>query len=109
MSNIFLFLENTTTFINTDNNTLLLKHIKLLSDLINLLIESDFHDVEIKVGVDQNVKTFKAHSNILNARSSYFKAAFSTNRIKRSENGIFLFVKENISPSVLKFYIAPAS
>jgi hypothetical protein len=105
MSNNFSSLENVTTLINElIGSSKPLKHInKLLKDLSYLLfIESDFHDVEIKVGVDQNVKIFKAHSNILKARSSYFKAALSTNWIKRSENGIILFQKENISPKVFE-------
>ena len=100
-------LESITTLINTliDSNkdALPLKHIgKLVYDLTNLLIESDFYDIEIKVGVEQNVKTFKAHSNILKARSSYFKVALSVNWIKRSENGIILFEKENISPRIFE-------
>ena len=106
-SNSLSSLGNITTLINnlinSDKNTLPLKHIiKLTNDLTNLLIESDFYDMEIKVGVEQNVKTFKAHSNILKARSSYFKVALSANWIKRSKNGIILFEKENISPKIFE-------
>ena len=49
-----------------------------------------------------DVKTFKAHSNILKMRSSYFKAALSNNWIKRSDDGIILFEKENISPKIFE-------
>jgi hypothetical protein len=107
MSNSFSSLENFTTLINNLINsnkiTLPLKHIvKLVKDLSNLLSESDFYDIEIKVGVDQNVKTFKAHSNILKARSSYFKTALSDNWIKKFENGIISFEKKNISPKIFE-------
>jgi len=100
-------LENITLLINKlvyseNNNALPLKYIsKLVNDFSNLLKESDYYDVEIKVRRD-GVKTFKAHSNILKMRSSYFKAALSNNWIKRSDNGIILFEKENISPKIFK-------
>ena len=72
-----------------------------MNDLTKLLNESDCYDVEIKVGVDEAVKIFKAHSNILKARSSYFKTALSNNW-KKSDNGIILFEKENLSPNVFE-------
>ena len=94
------------TLINSNKDALPLKYIgKLVCDLTNLLIESDFYDIEIKIGIDQNAKTFKAHSNILKARSSYFKVALSVNWVKRSENGIILFEKENISPKVFEILL----
>ena len=82
-----------------------LKYIsKLVNDLSDLLNESNFYDVEIRVGEDENVRTFKAHSIILKVRSSYFKAALSNNWIKKSEdnNNIILFGKENISPKIFE-------
>ena len=106
----FTTLENITLLINKlvyseDNNALPLKYIsKLVNDFSNLLKESDHYDIEIKVGTDEqdNVKTFKAHSNILKTRCSYFKTALSNNWIKRSDNGIILFEKENISPKIFE-------
>src|SRR5438132_12334216 len=81
-----------------NEDTLPLKHIsKLVNDLTNLLCESDFYDVEIRIGRDENIKTFKAHSSILKARSLYFKTALSDNWAKKSD-GIILFEKENVSP-----------
>src|SRR6185295_7284914 len=93
--NIFTSLENITLLINNlahscDINTLPLKHIsKLVNDLTRLFNDSVHCDVEIKIGVkDQDdVKIFKAHSDILRARSSYFEAALSSNWIKRTEDG----------------------
>src|SRR5947209_19053030 len=85
-NNSFMSLENVTLLINRlvnseNNNALPLKYInKLVNDFSNLLKESDYYDVEIKVGTgEQDVKTFKAHSGILKARCSYFKAALSNN------------------------------
>ena len=93
------------SFINSNKNALPLKHIsKLLNDLTNALNESDYYDVEIKVGTDEHddVKTFKAHSHILKARSLYFRTALSDNWVERSENGIILFEKENFSPKIFE-------
>ena len=109
----FTSLENITLLINRlvnseNNNALPLKYIsKLVNDFSNLLKESDYYDVEIKVGTDEqdDVKTFKAHSDILKMRSSYFKTALSNNWIKRSENGIILFEKENISPKIFEILL----
>ena len=60
--------------------------------------EPDFYDVEIRIGINEDVKIFKAHSSILKARSLYFKTALSNDWIKKSDNGNILFEKENISP-----------
>src|SRR4051794_38514072 len=105
-------LKNTITiinsFINGSNERALLhfKHVsKLLNDLSNLLTDSDFYDVEIKIGVGQNVKTFMAHANILKTRSTYFKAALTTNLFKRSENGTILFEQENVSPKTFEILL----
>jgi len=61
--------------------------------------------MEIKVGIGDNVKTFKAHSIILKARSSYFEIALSDNWIKKSPDGIILFEKENISPKIFEILL----
>ena len=87
------------------NNALPLKYIsKLVNDFSNLLKESDYYDVEIKVRTDEQdgVKIFKAHSGILKTRCSYFKEALSNIWIKRSNNDIILFEKENISPKIFE-------
>ena len=63
---------------------------------------SDYYDVEIKVGEDEDIKIFKAHSIILKSRSLYFKTALSNEWIKRSDDGTILFEKENISSKVFE-------
>ena len=108
--NSFSSLENINEFfnslINSNENALPLKHIsKLINDLTNVMNESDYYDVEIKIGNGNNVKIFKAHSHILKARSLYFRAALSDNWVERSENGIILFEKENISPKVFEIIL----
>ncbi|CAG8604601.1 11990_t:CDS:1, partial [Ambispora gerdemannii] len=49
----------------------------LLSEIAALFKNSDDQNVSIKVGKDNNVKIFTAHSVILRARSPYFKVALS--------------------------------
>src|SRR5437660_9302218 len=106
----FTSLENITLLIikliySENNNALPLKYIsKLVNDFSNLLKESDHYDVEIKVGTDvrDDVNIFKAHSSILKTRCSYFKTALSNNWMERSDNGIILFEKENISPKIFE-------
>jgi len=107
----FSSLENINEFnnlINSNKNVLSLKHIsKLINDLTNMMNESDYYDVEIKIGNDDDddAKIFKAHSHILKARSSYFRVALSDNWVKKSENGIILFEKKNLSPKVFEIIL----
>ncbi|KAF0471126.1 BTB-domain-containing protein [Gigaspora margarita] len=83
------------------NNDPILNFIK---DFSNLLENSEDFDVKIKVGEEPNIKEFKVHSYILSARSVYFKTAFSPPWARR-ENGIIIFNKPNISPSVFEILI----
>ena len=107
----FSSLENINNFFNSLINLnrediLPLKHIsKLLNDLTNVLNKSDYYDAEIKIGNGDDVKIFKAHSHILKARSSYFRVALSDNWVKRSENEIILFEKENLFPKIFEIIL----
>ena len=110
MSSCFSPLENLNLLINnlisSNNNVLSLKYInKLVNDLTKSLNESNFYDIEITVGINENIKIFKAHSTILETRSSYFKVALSSNWLERSDNGIILFEKENISPKIFELLL----
>ena len=111
MSNCFLSQQSITALISDliyskkDQDLLSLKYIsKLVNDLSNLLNESDFCDVKIRVGEGKDIRTFKAHSTILKARSSYFKVALSSNWIRKSEDNdnVILFEKENIPPNIFE-------
>ncbi|GBB83318.1 hypothetical protein RclHR1_10050001 [Rhizophagus clarus] len=77
---------------------------KLSQDLYQLLDDTDDYDVIIKVGEKSNTKEFHARSNILKARSPYFKMAFSQNRVSKKDD-IYKFVKPNISPIVFEMII----
>ncbi|RIA94610.1 hypothetical protein C1645_817774 [Glomus cerebriforme] len=76
----------------------------LLRDIEKLYLNSYDYNVIIKVGEGLNIKKFKAHSNILCARSSYFQAALSANWVKREDNIIYLD-KPNISPKVFEIIL----
>jgi hypothetical protein len=73
-----------------------------LSKAFSLMLnDSDEYNVIIKVGVNPNIKEFRAHSNILKARSSYFKGAFSDGWTNKKDNMIEL-IKPNINPDVFE-------
>ncbi|CAB4399553.1 unnamed protein product [Rhizophagus irregularis] len=79
-------------------------HSSLSESLSLMLNDSDDHNVIIQVGENQNIKEFRAHSNILRARSPYFKGAFSTGWISKKDNMIE-FKKPNISPTVFEMIL----
>ncbi|GBB98708.1 hypothetical protein RclHR1_00330035 [Rhizophagus clarus] len=81
-------------------------HAELAQDLSLMLNDSDDFNVIIQVGEDHNMKEFRMHSNILKARSPYFKNALSgrstttkrkTDNFKRSE--IIEFKKSHVTPN----------
>ncbi|GBB84565.1 hypothetical protein RclHR1_11130002 [Rhizophagus clarus] len=76
----------------------------LSKNLLNLLQDADDYNVSIQVGEKDNIKEFRAHSNILKARSPYFKIALSSDWVKE-ENGIIIFTKPNISPTVFEIIL----
>src|SRR5687767_10700233 len=72
----------------------------LSKSLEQLYKTGDDYNVIIEVGKDlSDVKTFKAHSSILRARSIYFKSALSNNWAT-IKNNIIYFNKPNISPLI---------
>src|SRR4051794_9570757 len=79
-----------------------------LSDLSNdigqLLSSRDNYDVIIQAGEGQNMKEFFAHSLILGARSTYFKAALS-NEWAKKEKGVTIFKKPNLSPETFELIL----
>jgi hypothetical protein len=72
-----------------------------LSDSLKQLYETgEDYNVIIEVGKDLNdIKSFKAHSSILRARSIYFQSALSNNWATIKDNIIY-FNKPNISPII---------
>ncbi|CAB4381160.1 unnamed protein product [Rhizophagus irregularis] len=76
----------------------------LIRDISRLYEDSDDHNVQIQVGHGSNVRVFKAHSVILRARSSYFRAALSSNWAKKDGDYMILH-QPNISPIVFEIIL----
>ncbi|CAG8834087.1 30279_t:CDS:2, partial [Gigaspora margarita] len=72
-----------------------------LSKDFSQLLKSDDYDVIIHSGDKSNFKEFKVQSNIIRARSPYFKTALSNaNNWINDSNGFIIFKKPNISPAI---------
>ncbi|GBC01814.1 hypothetical protein RclHR1_04340011 [Rhizophagus clarus] len=78
--------------------------VELSSDYEKLFESEIGYDVIIHIGEDQNIKEFHAHSNILCARSQYFRSAFS-NEWAEKKDGKFIFRKPNISPQLFSIIL----
>ncbi|GES79521.1 BTB/POZ protein [Rhizophagus clarus] len=76
----------------------------LLRDLNRLYKDANDYDVIIQVGEELNTEDFKAHSNILKIRSSYFDTALSSNWAKK-EGNIYTFNKPNVSPNIFRIIL----
>ncbi|RIA96150.1 hypothetical protein C1645_872223 [Glomus cerebriforme] len=76
----------------------------LLRDLNRLYSDADDYDVNIQAGEGSNLENFKAHSNILQVRSTYFNAALSFNWAKK-EGNIITFKKPNIKPNIFRIIL----
>ncbi|CAI2171368.1 4483_t:CDS:2 [Funneliformis geosporum] len=79
-------------------------HCGLLKDISLMLNDGDDHNVIIQVGENQNTIEFRAHSNILKARSPYFKRVFTSGLVTRSNN-MFEIKKTNINPTVFEMIL----
>ncbi|CAB4441819.1 unnamed protein product [Rhizophagus irregularis] len=81
----------------------------IFEDLTYLLYNKTF-DVKIKVGKENDIEEFSAHSTILSTRSIHFQNALF-NQTKESgcfileESGCFILEKPNISPSVFNILL----
>ncbi|CAB4375758.1 unnamed protein product [Rhizophagus irregularis] len=76
----------------------------LSKDLSLLLSENEDYNMIINVGEQPNVKQFKVHSIILRVRSSYFRAALSSEWAK-VENNYITFNKPNINPKIFEIIL----
>jgi hypothetical protein len=63
-----------------------------------MLNDANDHNVIIKVGQNENVKEFRAHSNILSARSPYFKNVISARWMAELK-------KPDINPTVFEIIL----
>ncbi|CAG8586202.1 16044_t:CDS:2, partial [Dentiscutata heterogama] len=73
--------------------------VTLSKDFSQLLTQAYDYDVYLGIGEEPHMKMFKAHSIILRARCSYFKAALSTEWTKK-DGEMLVFKKPNISHDV---------
>ncbi|CAI2186772.1 8114_t:CDS:2 [Funneliformis geosporum] len=79
----------------------------LLRDIGKLYYEANDYNVQLTVGgEDESIEkeTFKAHSVILRARSSYFQNLFSNDQIKK-DGEWFTFEKQSIHPDVFRLLL----
>lgn len=74
-------------------------HSSLSKDFSLLLNNADDYNVIIRVGKDNNIKEFRAHSVILCARSTYFKREL---RRVTKKDSMILHNKPNITPKVFE-------
>uniref|UniRef100_U9SNQ2 BTB domain-containing protein n=1 Tax=Rhizophagus irregularis (strain DAOM 181602 / DAOM 197198 / MUCL 43194) TaxID=747089 RepID=U9SNQ2_RHIID len=84
--------------------TMRLPKLPNMGNFSSMLNNSDDYDIIIKVGKYQNIKEFKAHSNILRARSQYFKYAILKESITK-EDGMIILNKPNITPNTFKMIL----
>jgi uncharacterized membrane protein len=85
-------------------------HKDLLKDYSSMLYDSEDHDVIIQVGEDHNTKDFRIHSNILRARSPYFRSELSTKWGSNNSNNFkrgytTMLKKPHISPNVFEIIL----
>ena len=79
-------------------------HSGFLKDISSMLIDSDEYNVIIQIKENQNIKEFRAHSNILRVRSPYFKNLISADKIK-NENHVVIFNKPYITSTVFEIVL----
>ncbi|CAG8575385.1 3138_t:CDS:2, partial [Scutellospora calospora] len=73
--------------------------VTLSTDFSQLLVQADDYDVSLRIGEEPHTKIFNAHSVILRARCSYFKAALSSEWTKKNGE-MFVFKKPNLSHDI---------
>ncbi|CAB4392092.1 unnamed protein product [Rhizophagus irregularis] len=78
---------------------------KLSRDLVQLFDTSAYYDVIIRVGQEENMKEFPAHSLILRSRSPWFKENLSVPIAKPATYDKIILSNENISPSTFEIIL----
>ena len=77
---------------------------KLSQNLLEILEDDKYYDINIEVGNDPHVKIFHAHMVILNYRSPYLRRILSTNQKKN--DGTLAHIKlPNISPEIFQIIL----
>ena len=76
---------------------------KLNQNYIELLEDDKYHDIIIEVGENPNVKSFRAHMNILCYRSPYLRRMLTS---KKNNDGVLAHIKlPNISPETFQIIL----
>ena len=76
---------------------------RLSQNFIELLKDDEYYDITIEVGEDPNVKIFRAHMNILNYRSPYFRKIISD---KNKSDGTLIHIKlPDILPEIFQLIL----
>ena len=74
---------------------------KLSQNLLEILNDDEYYDINIEVGNDPFVKIFRAHMVILHYRSPYLRRILSTN--KKKNDGTLIHIKlPNILPEIFQ-------
>ncbi|CAB4385815.1 unnamed protein product [Rhizophagus irregularis] len=75
----------------------------LFKDISSMLKNADDYNVIIKVGKSQDIKEFRAHSNILRSHSQHFINIIPADINKK--NTIFTIIKPNITPTIFEIIL----
>ena len=73
---------------------------KLSHNLLEILDDDEYYDINIEVGNDPYVKIFHAHMVILNYRSPYLRRILSTNKKKKDEGTLAHIKLPNMLPEI---------
>jgi hypothetical protein len=76
----------------------------LSQNLLEILNDNEYCDVNIEVGSDSNAKIFRAHMVILNYRSPYLRRLLSRNKKKHDENFAHILIP-NIQPEIFQIIL----
>ena len=76
----------------------------LSQNLLEILNDEEYYDINIEVGKDPYVKIFHAHMVILHYRSPYLKRILSNNKKKKNETLSHIKLS-NISPETFQIIL----
>ncbi len=79
---------------------------KLSRHYIEILEDSEYHDVTIEVGEGPNIKVFRTHMIILCHRSPYLRKVLASNSKKNNDGGVLSHIKlPNILPEIFQIVL----
>jgi hypothetical protein len=77
---------------------------ELSQNLLEILDDDEYYDIEIEVGNGPYVKVFRAHMVILNYRSPYLRRILSTNK-KKNDGALVKIKLSNILPKIFQIIL----